>query len=87
MDPGFAFSLDTGAAGITGGDISWNGTSINFVKSAIGFDLVGDGQSGYASLTQSALSTYVSHSLPARSHPPQTMYSLSRPTAAIWPRY
>ena len=60
MDPGFAFSLDTGAAGITGGDISWNGTSINFVKSAIGFDLVGDGQSGYASLTQSALSTYVS---------------------------
>src|ERR1700742_2237531 len=52
-------SLDTGATGTSGGDVSWNGTAVTVVGSATDVDIAStplgssySGQSGYNSLVQ-----------------------------------
>src|SRR5580704_16405170 len=54
-------SLDTGATVTSGGDISWNGTSITPQGSAVGIDatpLAGiSGASGYSTVTSALITT------------------------------
>jgi uncharacterized protein (TIGR03437 family) len=57
LSMGSTLNLDTGKTVSSGGDINWDGTNINFVGSAKGYDLMGAGQE-YSSLTQAALSLF-----------------------------
>ena len=58
LNSGSTLNLDTGATVASGGDISWNGTSITVVGSAKDVDLAGfglTGKSGYSDITLAAI--------------------------------
>jgi uncharacterized protein (TIGR03437 family) len=60
LSAGQTLNLDTGAVGTSGGDLMWDGTSLNPQGSAVAFDLPMGGQSLYNLFSQSVLSQNLS---------------------------
>jgi hypothetical protein len=70
LNPGQSMNFETGVAGSSGGDLSWDGTNLTPVGNTIAANVSGlglTGTSGYATLTQALLQAGLAEGLGSKS--------------------